>query len=345
MVELIVAVSMLIGFSAVCSMSEAALFSLTKAQAASSGILSNLKENISKVVSTIVIFNNLANIAGSIYVGMLAAEKLEVGWFKTVFPYLLTLGVIVLAEILPKNVGERYAFRVSSMLARPLAITTMLATPAVWVLEILIGLVIPQPKGVTTTNEEEIRALTQIGYKEGVIDEDEHRMIQRVFHLDDTKARDIMTPRVAVVCVRENQTIADVKELVAESQHSRIPVVGDRIDEVKGILLKGDLLKLLIQPQDENNPVGQWMEEAIFVQEDIRADELLEIFKTSRMHLAIVLDEYAGMAGVVSLEDVLEVLTGEIMDEYDSTPDLQELARKNGHPKLEQCESAKNGEQ
>ena len=337
MLELTVAVVLLITFSGLCSVAEAALFSLSKSEAAKSNTLTALKGNISKAVSTIVIFNNLANIAGSIYIGMLAAEKLDAGWFRNCFPYMLTFGVIVFAEILPKNLGQRYPYKASIVFARPLAVTTFIATPAVWCLEVLIGLLVPKPNGVTHTNEAEIKLLTRLGAEEGSIDEDEHVMIQCVFHLDDTLAKDIMTPRVAVVCVRETETIGDVKKMVAECQHSRIPVVGERIDEVKGILLKGDLLRALVETQDENNPVGKHMEEAIFVQQDVRADVLLEIFKTSRMHLAIVLDEYAGMAGVVSLEDVLEVLTGEIMDEYDHAPDLQEEARINGHDKLSAC--------
>ncbi|MEK6239532.1 MAG: CBS domain-containing protein [Planctomycetales bacterium] len=150
-----------------------------------------------------------------------------------------------------------------------------------------------------------------------------------------------MTPRVAVVCVRDDDTVADVKQKIADCQHSRIPVVGERIDEVKGVLLKGDLLRLLLDARNENDPVGQHMEEAIFVQENVRADVLLEIFKSSRMHLAVVLDEFAGMAGVVSLEDVLEVLTGEIMDEYDHAPVLQEEARKKGREKLKECAEVK----
>jgi CBS domain containing-hemolysin-like protein len=128
--------------------------------------------------------------------------------------------------------------------------------------------------------------------------------------------------------VREKNTLIEVKDYIADCQHSRILVVGDTIDDVKGIVLKSAILKHLVGPDEDEVEISTLVENVLKVREETRADSLLELFQKEKTHLAIVLDEYGALAGVVTLEDVLEVITGEIMDETDEVPDLEVAARE-----------------
>lgn len=335
------AVVFVIVASAICSMGEAALFSIRRAKAKqladkskTGKIALHLKENITRPVSTIVIFNNLFNITGTYFIGFLAGQYLPSGWFATLFPYMLTVLVIVFSEIVPKNIGERYPSKILTVLARPIALFTWVLTPIVYLLEKFTSVVIPKPTGVTTTNEDEIKIMARIGTKEGVIEEDEYEMIQRVFRLNDRLARDIMTPRAAMSFVRGDECLEDAKSLIGACEHSRIVVVADTVDKVVGIIRKAKVLEVIVGKYDGSQKIGDLCDESQFVREDAKSDELLQMFQQSKQHIAVVLDEFGGVAGVVTLEDVVEVLTGEIVDETDSHPDLQQEARQNGREKV-----------
>ena len=178
-----------------------------------------------------------------------------------------------------------------------------------------------------TTNEAEIKFLTNIGFQEGVIEDDEAEMIQRVFQLNDLNAADLMTPRIIITYLKAEQTLSECQREIIRSQHTRILVIDDTIDNVKGLVLKDELLTAMIEGNGDRQ-IDSLKRPVHFVPETNRADKLLKVFQENREHLAVVLDEYGGVAGVVTLEDVLEVLTGEIVDETDRNVDLQEIARK-----------------
>lgn len=186
--------------------------------------------------------------------------------------------------------------------------------------------VVGGPKG-PTTNEAEIRLLARIGQQEGIIERDESEMIDRVFRLNDTVAAHIMTPRVQLTYLYADDTLAEARARILTSEHSRIIVIGETVDEVRGIALRNELLIALLEGR-EHEQVATVMRKAYFIPGSVRADRLLEVFRQNRQHLAVVIDEYGGVGGVVTLEDVLEVLTGEIVDETDSVTDLQDAARK-----------------
>jgi len=339
--ELILAVLVLLVASALCSGIEAAIFSLpiTKArQLAEKGkngkVVQAIRENLARPISTIVIFNNLANIVGTYFVAYLATKVLT-GQSLTLFPFLLTIMVILLSEIIPKTVGERFCVPVTCMAARPLFVLTWLLTPIVWFIERLTRLLVGT-RVRKITSEQEIRALARIGHQEGVIDEDESRMIGKIFELDDATAEKIMTPRTAITWIRGIEPLSVAKVAIGKSQHSRVLVVGETMDDIRGIILKSRMLSLMIEGLDDNDLVQDHVEEVKLVKANTPADELLEYFKHSRVHLAVVVDEYGGVCGLVTLEDVLEVLTGEIVDETDTDIDMRETARKNGKKRLEQ---------
>lgn len=344
MLELLGAVILLIIASAICSGTEAAIFSLpiTKArQLKDKGkigkLIYEIRERPARPISVIVILNNLANIVGTYFIAALATTRLEGHW-RTAFPFILTILIILLSEILPKTIGEKYHTGIAHLMARPIKILTIILFPLLWGVEVFTSFLVKNRIATYTTSEQEIKALVRIGQQEGVIEDDERRLISRVFEMNDTTAHDIMTPRTTLTWIRGIEPISIAKDKIGTGQHSRVVVVGETLDDVKGIIHKSTILKLLIEGNAENDLVEDHTEVVQFFHEKTPADDLLEHFKSACIHLAIVLDDFGGLTGVVTLEDVLEVLTGEIVDETDLTEDMQKLALKNGKLRLKRIQ-------
>ncbi|MEO0988124.1 MAG: hemolysin family protein [Cyanobacteria bacterium J06639_14] len=333
MFKLAIAVLIMLLGSAICSGTETALLSipilkarqLAQSRKPRAMALLAIRQKINRPIATIVILNNLFNIVGSIVIGSIAAEVFR-DILLGIFSGVLTFLVIVFAEILPKTLAEQYAQPIALMVAIPMQGLTRIMTPAVWLLERITA---PFVQGTRhpTTNETEIKLLAAIGYQEGIIEEDEAEMIRRVFRLNDITAANIMTPRVQLTYLPGDEAIANLSSEILHSQHSRILIIDGDIDHVQGIVLKYELLSALIEG-DNTQPVRQLMRPVRFISETERADQLLQQFQSSREHLAVVVDEYGGVSGVVTLEDVLEELTGEIVDETDRNVDLQAIARR-----------------
>lgn len=333
MIMLISAVALVLIASAICSGSEAALFSVPPVkvrQAAQKGShagksLLEIRENMERPIATIVIFNNIANIVGSIWLGYLSTQYLT-GWVLSAFPIVLTFAVIIFSEIIPKTLGERYSFSIAMIIARPLSFVCMLMIPILFLLEKVTS---PFSSGEQrlTTNESEIKLLASIGHHEGVIEQDELRMLQNVFKLNDLKAVDLMTPRVAVSSLQMGKTLNELKDDIVSSPHSRLILVDKSLDDVRGIVFKTECMKALIFGHGDR-PIEDFVRVVSYVPESLKADRLLENFRSTRRHLAVVGDEFGGVRGVVTLEDVVEVLTGQIVDETDLFVDLQQEARK-----------------
>jgi CBS domain containing-hemolysin-like protein len=287
--------------------------------------LQAIRHRINRPIATIVILNNIFNIVGSIIIGSLAADVFGDAWLG-LFSAILTLLIILFGEIFPKTLGERYAETLALLVAIPVQFLTFALTPLVWLVE---RLTMPFTKGkkLPTTNEAEIRLLASIGYQEGTIEDDEAEMIQRVFQLNDLNAAALMTPRILLTYLHSDRSLAEAKAEIIASTHTRILIIEDSIDRVVGVALKDELLTALIEG-DPQQAIATLMRPVRFVPETIRADRLLKEFQETHKHLVVVLDEYGGVSGVVTLEDVLEVLTGEIVDETDKIIDLQEVARQ-----------------
>lgn len=324
--------------SGLCSGTETALLSVPGVRARQlaevggrrARALLAIKQHITRPISAIVVLNNVFNIVGSIAVGTVAANEFGERWVGVVSG-VLTFLVILFAEIMPKTLGERYAEQVSLWVAIPVRGLTTLMTPLVFVFETLMR---PLTRGerAPSTNEMEIRLLAEIGRKEGFIEDDEVEMIQRVFQLNDRTARDLMSPRTAVTWLDADRKITDAREEIVASEHSRIVVAEGDLDRVVGIALKHDLLAALLER--EPTAVRAYARPVEAVPWLARADDLLQLFRRRQEHLALVIDEYGGTMGVVTLEDVVEVLTGPIIDETDRRPDLRGYARIRGRARL-----------
>lgn len=333
MSQLLLAILIVLLASALCSGIEAAFFSvpiirvrrLAQSQKPAAIALLAIQENISRPIATIVILNNIANIVGSIEVGNIAIHVLGSQWLG-LFSGALTFLVIIFSEIIPKTLGERYAAPISLLAARPVLALTLLFTPLVWLIEKLIS-PLTQGQNSPITDEAEIALLATVGRSEGIIEDDESEMILRVFKLNDVTAADLMTPRVTITYLTGNDSLADAQEQIINSQHSRMVVIGESVDDVIGMALKSELLQAVVQGR-QDEPIRTFVHEIQFVPQSARSDKLLRTFQRARQHLAVVLDEYGGVAGLITLEDVLEVLTGEIVDETDRSVDMRETARR-----------------
>lgn len=333
MAQLAIAVLIVLIGSALCSGTEAALLSVPVLKArqlahnrnpAAVALLA-IREKVNRPIAAIVILNNIFNIVGSIMIGRIAASVFGDALLG-IFSAILTFLIILFGEIVPKTLGERYAERIGLLVALPVRTLTWVATPLILMLEKLTAPLVEGRKQ-PVTNEAEIKLLAMLGYQEGLIEDDEAEMIQKVFRLNDMSAADIMTPRVALTYLYGEDILQTVQQEVIDSQHSRIIVISEDLDHVLGVALKSELLAALVQEKGDV-PVQTLMRPARYVPETERADRLLKTFQTAREHLMIVVDEYGGVSGVVTLEDVLEVLTGEIVDETDRNVDLQALARQ-----------------
>ena len=333
MLALIVVVATVLLGSAFCSGSETALLSispikvrqLAQSKKPSALALASIRLKVTRPIATIVILNNIFNIVGSILIGSLTTKVLDDAWLGVVSG-ILTFLIIVFGEIVPKTLSQRYAIQVCLAIAIPIKFITIVFTPLVWLVENVTA-PFTQGQKMPTTNEAEIKFLTNIGFQEGVIEDDEAEMIQRVFQLNDLNASDLMTPRIIITYLKGDQTLEACQQEIIKSQHTRILVIDETIDNVTGLVLKDELLTAMIVGNGDRT-IDSLKRPVQFVPETNRADKLLKVFQDNREHLAVVLDEYGGVAGVVTLEDVLEVLTGEIVDETDRNVDLQEIARK-----------------
>jgi CBS domain containing-hemolysin-like protein len=285
--------------------------------------LLKIKENMQRPIILIVILNNIVNIVGAMIIGIVATETLGSAFFGFVSAG-LTILIIIFGEIIPKTVGENNAETIARLSARPLTYITTMLLPFIWVLEQVTK---KFSKDRILVSEDDLHVLSQMGHSDGTIEADEKEMIERVFTLNDLSARDVMTPRTVVVAFHKDLKLSEIKGDVYKLVNSRIPVYDEDLDDTVGMCSRRELLISLAKHED-NKKISDFVYDALYVSEDIKIDNLLPLFQKERAHLAIVEDEFGGMAGVVTLEDALEQLVGEIVDETDYVIDTREEARK-----------------
>ncbi len=322
MFTLILTVLAVLIASALASGTEAALFAVSYPEVLAAvdqrrrGALAlrRLQQDLTHPIMAIVIWNNLANIGGSILVGALVTRQLGSAWLGA-FSALLTLLVIIFSEIVPKALGERNALAIGLWVAQPVQLLTRLMSPLIALLDLIVRPLAPPT--VRRTSEDEIRALTRQGRREGVIEQDESEIIQRVFRMNDTTAGMIMTPLAQVDTLEASRPIGELTDWVREVTHTRIPLHrADDINSVVGVVNVREILLALAEGQ-RDRPVAALAMDAWFVPSSMRSDDLMREFQQRKQHLAVVVDGLGTLQGVVTLEDVLEELVGEIEDETD----------------------------
>lgn len=331
--SLAIAVLVVLICSGLCSLVEAALFSvpiikarqLAESKKPSALALLKIREDMRDPIAALVILINISTIVGSIVVGGIAATVLGDKWMG-VFSGVLTFLVIIFAEIIPKTLGERHAASIGLFCAQPIRLIALILRPLIWFLQKLTEPITKGGSTELTTSEAELKLLASIGRETGVIDSHESDLIQRSFKLDRLTARDIMTPRVTMTCLQGDRTVVDAKPDIVASQHTRIVITGKNRDEVLGICRKDELLLTLVEDRGEMM-LRELAQEAPRFADSVSASKLFDHFRKTRLPIGIVEDEFGGIAGVVTLEDVLEILTGEIIDETDRDVDLRQKAK------------------
>ena len=337
----LVSVAVVLVVSAACSLSEAALYSvrmpyirqLANAGSAAGSVLTRFKANMERPITAILIVNTVANTAGASVAG--AQARLLFGeaailWFSAIF----TLAVLLFSEILPKVAGVTYRRAVARAVSLPLDAAVKALTPLVWLAQ-QAAKVFPRGDG-PEASEEEVYQLAMLSAEEGSILPLEAELVRNVLRLNDVTAKEIMTPRTVVFKLDASLTVAEVVDEVGNLPHSRIPIhaPGDPEDWI-GQVMKEDVLASMAR-----DDFGERLEELMmplgYIPEVVPGHRLLSEFLRRRTHLLAVVDEYGGMAGVVTLEDVMESLLGEeIVDETDVVVNMQQAARKHGARQLE----------
>ena len=249
----------------------------------------------------------------------------------------------VFGELIPKTLALAHAERYSLVLARPVELVGRILAPVVSILDGITRMV-TRRLGVREMDRdrispEELMILVERGGEQGIIEAEEEQMIGAVLGLGERKVHEVMVPRIAMVALPATATLDQMVDTIVEGGHSRIPVYEDSVDNVVGILYAKDLLPYL-KGEDQPPPVGRLVRAPLFVPESMSVDDLLHSLQRRRVHIAIVLDEYGGTAGMVTIEDLLEEIVGEIQDEYDTEEPMivplgDEQARVDGRAAVE----------
>ncbi|MCG7870857.1 MAG: hemolysin family protein [Candidatus Thiodiazotropha weberae] len=319
----------LLVLSGVFSGSETALVSLSMARAealykegrSGAHALYILKKDPSRMLITILIGNNVVNIAASAMATVIATD-----YFGDSGPGIavgvLTIVILIFGEITPKSLATRFSERISLAIAPLIYGFMRLIYPLVWLFLQFTNWVQASTKAMDDPliTESEVITLIEHGEEEGVIDTDEREMIERIFNFNDLKAEDVMTPRRQVFRLDGRRTLRDVLPNILTEGYSRIPVYSDDPDEIASVIILRDLIGIIAKGEldVELIELGQ---EPLFTSAITPIDELIRILKNKSTHLAVVVDEHGAMVGVISLEDMLEELVGEIYDESDEKPD------------------------
>ncbi len=290
-------------------------------------IIAALRRDPNRFLTTILIVSSTSLIVSSSMATLLLAGALPKPWDELSATVGLSIIVLIFCELTPKNLAVREPRQVSRLVARPVRIFSVALTPILIVMATVVGglmRIFGQRGGSHTVpiiTEDDVRStITLAEQSEGGISEEDAERIEGILDLDKVAVGQVMRPRVDIKAVPVSMPLMDALDVVLREGHSRIPVYEDSIDRIVGILYDKDLLKYLRDDQT-NVSLRQIARPAIFVPESKHADALLREFQRQKVHLAIVFDEYGGTAGLVTIEDILEEIVGEIQDEYDEEPE------------------------
>jgi len=277
-------------------------------------------ENPEKVLITTLVGNNFVNIMASVL-----ATSISYHYFHKIIPSfiagIMTFIVLIFGEIIPKSIAKKHSEKIALLSAYPLKIFTIIFYPFVKVLLFISNmfLMIFGEKIETiipVLTEEDVKAMITAGEEEGVIEKEEKEMIHSIFELGDTMVKEIMTPRVNIVAVEENTSLEEILKIISLHGYSRIPVYKENIDKIIGIVYIKDIISKQTTENWQNLKAKDIMRNVFFVPETKKIIELLRELQMLKIQMAIVIDEYGGTSGLVTMEDLIEEIVGEISDEF-----------------------------
>ncbi|MDK2972025.1 MAG: magnesium and cobalt exporter, family [Candidatus Sumerlaeota bacterium] len=356
MLAIFIVTALSVIFSFLCSLMEAAFYSITpsKIEEMRSGgdvrgiRLARLRLNVDEPIAAILSLNTIANTLGATLGGSLVgryyAENGSIA--SAVYGLIFTVLVLYISEIVPKTLGVTYADRLAPAFSAPLLLLIRLMKPFVVSSQVLTQTIRKGgPESGGAPSEREILALAEMGARAGTLLPDEARWAINALRLNDVIARDLMTPRTVVYVLPVELPLAEVAQRSEHWTYSRLPVVRDNDpDQVEGIVHRRDVFDELVTHDDaelEGRTLKDLAQAAHFVPETLPCNELLRMFLENRQQLLIVTNEFGGMEGVISLEDILEYILGEeIVDPHDKHIDMQEVARRKAERRQKQRAAA-----
>ncbi len=329
-------------FSFLCSIWEAVLLSIPPAQveieldkkSTLGHRLKSFKNNIDRPLAAILTLNTIAHTAGAIGVGAQATliwqdtNLMGVNIAGIIVPVVMTLAILILSELIPKTLGANLWKPLMPISVHSIYYLTIILFPLVWLSQ-LITRALKRDKEKSVLSRADFQAMAQIGQREGIFHQDESKILTNLLRFHTIQAKDIMTPRTVVVAADQLQTIKTFFDANPNLRFSRIPVYQHSKDDIHGFVLKDDVLSAIIKGEGQQ-ALKSICREIMIINEQIPLPELFTKLMERREHIALVVDEFGGMAGIVTMEDVIETLIGmEIIDELDNIADMQMLARQN----------------
>ena len=319
--------------SFVCSLAEAVLLSIPQSFLATikkkylwADSFLNYKKNIDKPLSAILALNTVAHTIGAAGVGA-EASKLFGHTSLGMVSAILTLLILIFSEIIPKTLGAMYCKSLSKFTFYTIKLMMILTYPLVFI-SIRITQLFAKKKNQIISREE-LSAMANLGYDEGVFSKDENRIIQNILNLKKIKVSEILTPRVVVVSANENLKTDDFKSQKQFLNFSRIPLFSDQNEKITGYILLQDVLKNNSDKNNLKNSLKEFKRDILTVPNTINLFVLFNRLVEKKEHISVVVDEYGGLDGIITMEDVIETFLGlEIMDESDQVIDMQKYAKQ-----------------
>jgi putative hemolysin len=324
MTTLIVVIALTLGIVFLASLLEAVLLSTTHAYVAlleeeghrAGALLARIRSNINEPIAAILTLNTIAQIIGSSVGGAIALHVLGDHGIA-IFSAVLTLAVLVLSEIVPKTIGARYWKQIAVPAAYVLRAMVIVMKPVLLPLSLVHRVVAPTGESAQTVSRAELEVMAEIGRREGAIDQEEWEVVTNVMNLDQLVVAEVMTPRTSVVAVAVEASVDEAKDVMLGEGHLRLPAYEGSIDHVVGVLLARDLWRA---DREGVTAIRELLRPPIFVPESKAVEDLIREMRQQRLQMAIVLDEFGGTAGLVTLEDLIEQIIGEIQDEHELEP-------------------------
>jgi CBS domain containing-hemolysin-like protein len=275
-----------------------------------------------RYINLVVLLRIMCEVSATVLLAAYLDDYTGVRWGLISAAAIMTVVSFVVIGVGPRTVGRQNAYSISLFAALPLQAISVVLTPVSRLL-VLIGNALTPGRGFRNgpfASEIELREVVDMAQQRGVVADDERRMIQSVFELGDTPAREVMVPRTEMVWIESDKTAGQATSLAVRSGHSRIPVIGDNVDDVIGVVYLKDLVQRTYYSTDggRGTKVSDVMRRAVFVPDSKPLDALLREMQRDRVHMVLLVDEYGAIAGLVTIEDVLEEIVGEIVDEYDA---------------------------
>ncbi|MGL4911078.1 MAG: HlyC/CorC family transporter [Romboutsia sp.] len=332
LIQIVILGILLIG-SGFFSASETALMSLSKIRirhmkeegVKGAKLVSNLIEEPNRLLSSILVGNNVVNIAATSISTSLFITLMDGPEGVPIATAVMTVLVLIFGEITPKTIAANNSEKVCLFVAKPIKVIIFILTPIVWVFNIITGIIFKlfgiKDKGAQPyITEEELKTIVNVSHEEGVLEIEERQIINNVFQFGDMQAKEAMVQRLDMVAIDCENSYDEIIEKFKNEKLSRLPVYKDSIDDIIGILNIKDII-FLSDDETKDFNVENYIREAFFTYEFKKITQLLEEMKKDKSQMAIVVDEYGGTAGLITIEDLVEVIVGDIEDEFDEEDD------------------------